>query len=174
MKNIVIFGHRNTGKTYIGQKLSSILSYDFIDTDLLLEKLYLEETGQYLSYKKIYRDKGDYFFREMEKKAVFSLKADSKTVISLGGGTATNTLLHPFLQDLGTLIYLKVDYLTFFNRNCIGDKNKGFPLFSDSEESIKNLFNERTAAFNLLPSKVIYVDKLEEKEIIKEILNGIK
>jgi len=174
MKNIILFGHKNSGKTYIGQKIASILNYAFIDTDLLLEKLYLEEYKEQLTYKKIYQTKGESFFRELEKKAVFSLKANSKSIISLGGGTAADIHLHPFLQDLGTLIYLKVGPDTFLKRNYSENSDENTPFFVRSKESLKKIFDERNTKFTLLPSKVICVDIPDERKIIKEVIDAIK
>ena len=39
-QNIVLIGFMGCGKSTVGQKLASALSYEFTDTDALIEKAY--------------------------------------------------------------------------------------------------------------------------------------
>lgn len=168
MKNVILFGLKNVGKTTLGKRLSSLINYNFVDIDSLIEKIYLAQFNQPLTYKEIYNLKGEPFFREMEKKVLCSLYSNSKSVVSLGGGTAAQVSLHPILKKLGDLIYLKVNLETFIKLNS---KEASSPLFNGS---LKTYFEERTAIFDYLNAKVINLDNRQEDEVIEEIVDAIK
>jgi shikimate kinase len=174
MKNIILFGLKNSGKTTLGKKLSAILNYNFIDTDLLLEKIYLKEHKCPLTYKEIYKNMGEPFFRELEKRAILSLNPYSQSIISLGGGTAAQISLHPLLQDLGHLFYLKVSYDTFLKNNYSERACPTSILFRKTESDLKTLFDKKTTIFEKLPAKILNVDNPHESDIIKEMINAIK
>lgn len=171
MKNIILFGLKNVGKTTLGKKLSDLIDYNFVDTDNHIEKRYLKEFKKPHTCKDIYSIKGEAFFREIEKEMVCSLAPNSKSVIALGGGTAAQLFLHPILKKLGNLIYLKVNYETFLKRNA---NEFSSSLFAKNTVSPKTFFEERVAIFERLNAKVINLENLKEDEILKEMLNVIK
>lgn len=175
MKNIILFGLKNSGKTTIGKILSLKLNYNFIDTDILLEKFHTDKKNS--SYKEIYRDFGETYFRKLEEEVLLSLKKDSRSIISLGGGAAGNISNHPTLEQLGQLIYLKIEFETFFQRlkkDCLSNENCFFLGKVKSEKELKELYENRTKLFSLLPSHKISVDTLLENQIVEEIINVIK
>ena len=174
MKNIILFGLKNSGKTTFGKIISKKkLKADFIDTDLLIENLFLKKTSKSFSHKKIYKLYGDLFFRELEKQAILSLKNIKNAVISLGGGSLLNKEVLKFVKNIGTLIYLKISFKTFVKNTFL--KNPPVYLFEDKnpQNLLKKIYRERTKIFNSISAKVIKVDKLSKEEIIEEIINGI-
>lgn len=158
MKNIIIFGQKNSGKSSIGKKLANKINFQFIDTDLLIKKKYFELNNKKLSIKDIFK-KEDYF-RFLEKKVVFSLKTKEKTVISLGGGTLLDKENINFLKKIGFFIYLKIDKKTFFNRI----KKNPYNI------NLETIYKQRENLFNTIDSLVIDTNKLTKSEIIKKIL----
>ena len=81
--NIILIGFKNSGKTTVGERLSEILKYDFLDTDRLIEKSYGNE-GKNVS--DIYRLEGEERFREIESEITLNLKNPTSYVLSTGGG----------------------------------------------------------------------------------------
>ncbi|KPK32302.1 MAG: hypothetical protein AMS24_04525 [Chlamydiae bacterium SM23_39] len=158
MKNIILFGQKNSGKSFIGKKLAKSLNFEFIDTDLLIEKRYFELTNKTVSLKDIF--KKEKYFRALEKKVIFSLKKTEKSVISLGGGSLLDKENIKFLKKIGFFIYLKIDKKTFFNRT------KKNPYNSILEE----IYEKREKIFNKIDSIIIDTNKLTQKEILKKIL----
>ena len=69
-KNIVLIGFMGCGKTTLGKKLSLKLKYSFIDTDRYIE----QKEGT--SIFKIFEEKGETYFREIEKKTVVMLSKE--------------------------------------------------------------------------------------------------
>jgi len=79
---IVLMGYMGSGKSTIGIELAKILDYEFIDLDAYIEQ------KEEMSVSKIFKSKGEIYFRKAE---IFHLKtllsSEKNTVLSLGGGT---------------------------------------------------------------------------------------
>ena len=79
MKNVILIGMPGAGKSTVGVVLAKVLGYDFIDSDLLIQK----EDGRLLW--QIIRDEGIEGFKQIEervnsqKTALFPLAAASYT-----------------------------------------------------------------------------------------------
>ena len=69
------------GKSTIGKILAKKLQYDFLDIDRLIE----QKEGS--SINLIFKNKGEEYFREIEKKLTLSELKKINCVISLGGGS---------------------------------------------------------------------------------------
>jgi shikimate kinase len=79
--NIIITGFMGTGKTTVGRLLATKLGYDFIDMDELI----VARSCQ--TVEKIFQDKGEEAFREMEAIVAMELGGKEGLVISTGGRT---------------------------------------------------------------------------------------
>ena len=79
---IILIGYMASGKSTIGKKLAKKLDYDFIDLDDFIED------HESLSVTKIFKKKGEIYFRKQEE---FYLKGllqlNKNIVLSVGGGT---------------------------------------------------------------------------------------
>ncbi|MEK6546432.1 MAG: shikimate kinase, partial [Nitrospinota bacterium] len=67
--NIIIIGFKGCGKTLIGKILAKRLKREFHDIDLIIESIYLQETGENLRFREIYEKHRNEYFRNLEKKA---------------------------------------------------------------------------------------------------------
>ena len=83
-RNIVFLGMMGSGKTSIGFLVSKKLKLDFYDVDHYIEnKLKMK-------ISKIFKNKGEKFFREYEEKITLELMKNRGIVVSLGGGAFLN------------------------------------------------------------------------------------
>ncbi|MCJ7634656.1 shikimate kinase, partial [Candidatus Bathyarchaeota archaeon] len=62
--NIVLTGMMGTGKTVIGEKLAEKLNMKYISTDEIIKR----DVG--MSIPKIFKERGEPYFRDVETKAV--------------------------------------------------------------------------------------------------------
>ena len=91
------------GKTTIGQSLAQNLQYDFLDTDLAIEKL----TGESIS--ELFKNRGEATFRQEEQKILSLAMTLDKIIIATGGGMPVfNGNLQKMLLT-GTTIFLETD-----------------------------------------------------------------
>ena len=78
MENIVLIGMPGVGKSTIGVVLAKVLGYQFLDSDLLIQKQEKKKLYQ------IINEKGLEGFMKVEDRVNASIAAE-KTVISTGG-----------------------------------------------------------------------------------------
>ncbi len=104
MKKELVFltGFMGSGKSTIGPILAKQLGYDFIDVDDLIQEVEGREIVD------IFREKGELYFRNIERKILIeSVLKLSKFVVALGGGTITFSDNLYLVKKFGILIYLK-------------------------------------------------------------------
>ena len=77
-KNIVFIGMPSAGKSYWGRKLSKKYNINFIDGDIIIEKIYGKKLGDIL------KDLGEKGFCEYEETVLCNLSCRN-TIISPGG-----------------------------------------------------------------------------------------
>lgn len=78
---ITLVGYMGAGKTMIGRLLAKKMGWSFSDLDAVLET----NSGQ--SVRDLFRDKGELFFRKLERETLETLLDQEECVISTGGGT---------------------------------------------------------------------------------------
>ena len=114
--NIVLIGFMGAGKTEIGRILAINLGFNFLDIDALIEEY--EE----MSITEIFKKKGEKYFRDLETKILKTIKGselsgkDKPSVISTGGGAPAFNGNMKLLKNIGTVIYLKADARTIYER----------------------------------------------------------
>ena len=89
-KNLTLTGMMGVGKTTIGKRLAKKLNYSFIDIDKIIEK----QEGESIS--SIFKNKGEDYFRKLEKQQTLKELKKDKSVISLGGGAFLNSSIRQF------------------------------------------------------------------------------
>lgn len=103
MENIVLIGMPGCGKSTIGRMLAAQLGKEFVDADVLTEKI----AG--MPIPEIFSKFGEDTFRKHETTALYSLGMQSGLVIATGGGCVTKERNYPLLHQNGTIFWLKRD-----------------------------------------------------------------
>ena len=156
-----------SGKSFFGKKLSDALSITNIDLDFFLEK------KENMKIVDIFQQKGEKYFREIEKKYLLELMSDTeKYIISCGGGTPCFFNNITDMNTNGVTIYLKrkSDYLYNYLLNS-KSKRPVFDMFSSKESFLKH-FQERE--FFYLKSKfIIHCDNFSSPNKIIENIKKI-
>jgi len=147
-KLIYLTGFMTSGKSTIGPILANTIGWKFFDLDNLIE----ESAGK--SIVKIFEEEGEKYFRDLESNILQKISSETKTIISLGGGTITNNDNLPLIRRTGKLIYLKTSPEAIYLRI----KNKvNRPLFrelvlnetpeKEMREKIDAMLEARTAIY---------------------------
>ncbi len=84
IQNLALIGFMGTGKSSIGRLVASLLHFQFVDTDDLIEK----RAG--CSISEIFARQGEAAFRALERQVVSDLGELKKAVIATGGGLGAN------------------------------------------------------------------------------------
>ena len=164
--NIVLVGMPASGKTTIGNLLSSFLpDYIFIDTDLFIEKT----TGMTIS--DIFTKKSEDYFRKLEYDAIKVLCTGEGKIISIGGGAFENPDNRATLLNFGKVFYLKSDLDVLYYRIS---EDKSRPLLNNENprEVLENLLRKREENF-LKAHFIINTSEMQKEEIVSFILGSI-
>ncbi|MFH1779255.1 MAG: shikimate kinase [Candidatus Omnitrophota bacterium] len=100
MKNIILVGFMGTGKTAVGKELAKKLKMKFIDMDDIIKK----REGMEIS--DIFKQKGESYFRDVEKEVAREVSKQSNLVIAAGGGVVINKENVKNLKSNGIMICL--------------------------------------------------------------------
>ena len=165
--NIVLTGFMCTGKTSVGKLLAKKLSYQFVDTDDLIE----ERVGMKIS--QIFANYGEPYFRDIESEVVKEVSQKDNLVISTGGGVVLRKTNMDELRKNGIIINLTAKPQTIFNRlkNQPGIRpllNKPDPL-----KEIINLLSQSEEYYKNCDLR-IETDNISVEEVVEQILNFIK
>ena len=99
---IFFIGMMGSGKSTLGKLFAESLQYNFIEMDETIE----QENG--ISINEIFKQKGEPFFRNEERKMLQHISKVQKTVISCGGGTFTNQKNITIINQKGISVFLNV------------------------------------------------------------------
>jgi|TARA_B110000438_G_C15421853_1_gene482272 shikimate kinase/shikimate kinase/3-dehydroquinate synthase len=159
-ENLVLLGMMGSGKSSIGSIISKKLNIDFIDVDQEIEK----KIG--MSISRIFENKGEKYFREIEEIITLKLLKKNKTLISLGGGSFLNNKINKEVLDNHISFWLKWDIKTLVNR--IKNSKKRPVAFKASKNELTDLIKKRSIFY----SKAMYkidCENFTKNEIAKNI-----
>lgn len=164
MKNVIFIGMPASGKSTIGVVVAKHLGYDFIDSDLLIQK------QEKRLLKDIIADVGNEGFLAIENQVNCDIKAE-RAVISPGGSIVYCQEAMEHFKEIGTIIYLKVSFETI-NERISSAKNRGVVL--KEGQTLKDLYEERTCLFEKYADCTISEDGLSLEETIDKVLELLK
>jgi shikimate kinase len=165
--NIILVGFMGVGKGTVSRALCKATKRFGIDTDDLIESL------ENRAIKKIFKEEGEPYFRELEKRCALWIEDNVfNTIISTGGGFYKQENI----KQLGTIIYLQSSFegiITRIKNSPNAEKKfKKRPLLNDFEKA-KELFNSRIKDYQAISDIVIDVENKHIDNIIEEILEQI-
>jgi shikimate kinase len=169
--NFILFGFKKSGKTHFGRLLAQELSREFVDTDNLIEKMFVNEYCESLCARNISLKIGEDGFRILEKRVIHSLKNEN-AIIAVGGGAVLDSENRNKLSSLGQLFYLKIDKETLKHRLL----NAELPSFLDPknlEISFEKMYAERKMIYEKIPAITIKTVGKNERDILEEIKSHI-
>ena len=102
-KNIIFIGMPAVGKSTVGVVVAKRLGYEFIDTDLLIQK----QEGRLL--REIIAEEGIDGFLAIENQVNREVEADG-AVISPGGSVVYCEEAMAHYKETGTVVYLQADF----------------------------------------------------------------
>ena len=109
LDKIFLIGFMGSGKSTIGKFLAQELGWQFIDLD---EEIVLRER---MTIEQIFAQHGEPYFRRAEAEILATLVHCTNTIIALGGGTPTQEVVWPLLQQ-GLPVYLRCQPEELFRR----------------------------------------------------------
>ena len=146
-KNLTLTGMMGVGKSTIGKAVSKRLLMEFVDIDRIIEK------NLNLSIQKIFEQKGESFFRELEEKITLEEIKKKNKVISLGGGAFMNKKIRNYALEHTKSFRLNLDTDLLVKRL---DSSKKRPLLSNKniKLTLEKIYNKRKNTYSLANYKI--------------------
>lgn len=162
--NLILIGFMGSGKTSVGVRLSFVMKRAIEDTDKMIEK----REGKTIST--IFAEEGEAAFREKETALLKELSGTLQhKILSVGGGTPLREENRNLLKQTGTVVYLRIQPQTVYER-LKDDDTRPLLQCEDPLERITNLLNQRKDIYEAAADIVVDVDGLEMEEVISKIL----
>jgi shikimate kinase len=159
-KNVVLIGMPGAGKSTVGVVLAKKLGYRFIDSDLLIQ-----EKHEKLLHELI-EEHGIEGFWKIENDVNASLQTQ-RAVIATGGSAIYGQEAMEHLQQIGTVIYLKLSCREIAER--LGDLNaRGVTLRPG--QTLEDLYAERVPLYEKYAHKTIVCDGKMLREVAHEAM----
>ena len=145
MNNITLIGMPGAGKSTIGVVLAKVLGYQFLDSDLLIQKQEKRRLSE------IIEEEGYKGFKDVENRVNSSIEAENK-VIATGGSVVYCEEAMEHLKSIGTVVYLKLSLNALTKR--LGNL-KGRGVLLREGQTLTNLYEERTPLYEKYADIVI-------------------
>ena len=159
MKNIVLIGMPGAGKSTIGVVLAKVLGYQFIDSDLLIQR----QEGKVLH--ELIEEYGIDGFLDIEGQVNRDIHV-THTVIATGGSVVYRESAMEALKKEGIIVYIQLSYETVKAR--VGDLDKrGVAIKNGS--TLLDLYTERCPLYEKYADVTVNVDGLTIEEAIAKV-----
>jgi len=162
----IFIGPMGSGKSTIGKAVARSLKLTFRDTDTEIEKL------EDMSVSQIFLDKGEDYFRAVEKKVLRQELLSDDTVLALGGGAPLSVDAQSALRAISSkVVYLDISLASVAPR--IGFNRDRPLLLTNPRGQWQTLMEERRPIYESIADVVIDVNNKTEGAVVKEVLEVI-
>ena len=140
-RSIVLVGLMGAGKSTVGRRLAQKLGLEFTDADAEIERA----AGK--TVPDIFRDHGEDYFRDGERKVIARLLESGPQVLATGGGAFMNEETRQNIAHRGISVWLKADIDLLMKRVRRRD-NRPLLKAEDPEEIMRQLIARRYPVYS--------------------------
>lgn len=162
--NIVLIGMPGVGKSTSGVILAKVMGYEFIDSDLLIQKREHKKLAQ------IIEERGVEGFWQVENEVNSAIEVEG-AVIATGGSAIYGKEAMEHLHEIGTVVYLHASYRTL-ERRLRNLKSRGVTLREG--QTLKDLYEERVPLYQKYADFVVEQDHLDIEGTVKNVLEQLE
>lgn len=163
--NIALIGFMGSGKTTIGKLLAKTMEMKFVDIDKIIE------ATEKKSINDIFKEKGQIYFRDLEREIILQESSRNNCVIATGGGSILDNENVKSLQETSFIVFLDASIECLYLR--LKD-NTTRPILNDAEDKkqlIEELLEKRKFLYQISANFTINID---ENTSIYETVDKIK
>ncbi len=162
--NVILIGMPGVGKSTSGVILAKVLNYDFLDSDLVIQK----QMGKRL--KEIIRELGVDGFNAIENEINSRIDVES-TVIATGGSVVYGKEAMEHFRGIGTIVYLRIGYEQLDER--LGDLDERGVVHKKGQ-TLQDIYEERTRLYEKYADVVVDLDRKNVAETVDAVLEAIR
>ena len=158
---LVFVGAPGSGKTTIGKQVAEKLGVEFIDVDNEIEM------DERTTISEIFVQKGEAYFRQLERAKISELLNSFNGVLSLGGGSVLDETTRQALA-IAPVVWLKVSSGDASSRVGLGLSRP--VLMGNVRSTLVKLLEERTPLYEEVADWEIDTSKKSIAEVVQEVL----
>ena len=168
--NIALIGFMGSGKTTVGKFLAKTMDMKFVDIDKVIE------AHEKKSMNDSFHEKGQNYFRDLEREVILQESLKNDCVIATGGGSILDNENIKRLKETSFIVFLNATIECLYLR--LKD-NTTRPILNDAEDKrklIEELLEKRKFLYQISADYIIdineytniyeTVDKIKEAYII--------
>ena len=160
----ILIGMPGVGKSTLGVVLAKVLGYQFLDSDLVIQK----EEKRRLS--QIIEQEGVEGFMKIENRVNASIDV-SDTVIATGGSVVYCEEAMKHLKSIGKVVYLKLSLESLSKR--LGNL-KGRGVLLKEGQTLESLYNERIPLYEKYADIVVDEEGKDLETSLQAVLDTLK
>ncbi len=164
MKNIVLIGMPGAGKSTVGVVLAKILGFEFLDSDLLIQR----QEGKVLH--KLISQHGIDGFLAIENQVNRDIHT-TDTVISTGGSVIYGDEAMQSLKKEGIVVYIRLSYEGLQHR--LGDLTKRGVVLKKGF-TLLDLYHERSPLYEKYADIIVDVDGMTIEQAIEAVRASVE
>ena len=164
MKNLILIGMPAAGKSTVGVVIAKRIGYEFVDTDLLIQK------QEKRLLREIIETEGNEKFLEIENQVNRDLDVE-KTVISPGGSVVYCEEAMQHFKEIGTIVFLKVSFEEIQKRVS---NLKGRGVVLRDGQTLWEVYEERNRLFEKYADYTIVEEGKTLAETNEQVLDLIE
>ena len=164
MNNIILIGMPGAGKSTLGVVLAKVLGYQFLDSDLLIQKQEKRKLHEIIAAE------GYRGFQKIENQVNASIETEN-TVIATGGSVVYCEEAMTHLKSVGTVVYLKLSLDNLSKR--LGNL-KGRGVLLKDGQTLGGLYEERSPLYEKYADIVIDEEGKDLEASLKSVLEILK
>jgi shikimate kinase len=161
-KNIVLFGFMGTGKSAVAGLLGERLDCPVVEMDDLIE----EREGMLIS--RIFKEKGEAYFRQRERELVKDLSREGGKIIATGGGVVLNPDNIRDFEKTGIVLCLTVRPEVILSR-VKNETHRPLLEVENRLEKIKKLLAARRQFYDRIKDRIDTSD-LSIEQVVDRIM----
>jgi len=163
----IFIGPMGSGKSTIGKAVAHALDLPFRDTDSIIEEL------EQLPVSQIFIDKGEDYFRAIEKKVLRDELLSDGSILALGGGAPVSVDAQSALKvSSAPVIYLDISLASVAPR--IGFNRDRPLLLHNPRGQWQTLMEVRRPIYESIANIIIDVNGKTQKKIVEEVLGALR
>ena len=136
-KTIFVIGLPGSGKSDLSKLLAEYINYTFFDMDKVIE------SREKKTINKIFEDRGEEYFREVESDVLEELSNIKNVVVSTGGGAVLKEKNRALMKERGIVIFIDRPAELIVNNINVSER----PLLVQDKNKLIELSKKRDALY---------------------------
>lgn len=168
--NIVLIGLSGSGKSNVGRALAQQLGWDFLDTDVEIERIAGRRIHQ------IFADDGEAAFRRLEAEAVKQALAGHHRVVAVGGGAIVDPANRREISMGNVVVLLEAGADTLISRLAKDEADEPRPMLTsgDPRERLLALKAARDPIYRSMAGIVVDTEGLSVEQAASRVARQVE